>query len=1044
MKRGSVKSGSSQVIAAKQDGSWVLMFDEADRLTLRRSDVGDVVSATVPTTDTTSWHYVVATKNGSAVHLYLDGVDVTGSVTNQTMVNNTLPLVIGQSSSAAFLKGSVDEVALYNTVLSSSQIVEHYDAGAARVPANTTAPSISGTTQDGETLTASAGNWSGSQPISYAYQWESCGPGGGNCEAVEGATGNSYTLADGDLETTLRVRVTASNAIGLASALSVTSAEIAPGAPRELEAPSISGVPRAGQTLRAEAGAWGGSEPEIGYQWESCNAAGEECAAVQGATGAEYTLAEGDAGSTLRVRVGASNEVGSFTDVSAATPAIGAASQTLEGTSPPSLSGSERSGQTLTASPGGWMGVEPIAFAYQWQRCNAFGGDCADIEGQRNTSYALAQGDASSVVRVVVTATDPNGSLAETAGTAGPVAAEGGPAVEEAPAIAGTPVTGHTLRASTGEWQAEGSLSYAYQWMRCDEEGQACVAIGSATASSYVVAEADVGGVLGVVVTATQAGGSSSAASLPTAVVDAPAPREVTAPSIAGAGNLGVPLEADPGIWTGEGAIRFSYQWQRCNAAGEECANIAGAGESSYTPVAPDVGTTLRVAVTATSSAGTGSGSSPVSGVILSTPVAPEGVVAPSVQGPPTAGQTLTATPGIWSGSEPISYSYQWQRCDEEGAECTSISGATEETYALPEGDVGSTLRVLVSASNAAGSGEANSQASETVGAPGPPAASKREPSIQGNIQVGEQAFAENGGWSGSRPLTFHYQWKRCDPAGEACTAIEGATGSSYEIASADASATLRVAVTATNSLGSAVALSAPAAVAPEGQASTTPALEAAEQAAPSILAPAETAQLEEQTMKPQIANSEELIAASSELTSSTISKETTGEFAVNTPVGEMSLRPMQAAPNATMTPTIVNGAVAAYADSFPETDTFVRPTPLGAATLLLLRSSKAPTSFSWEVGLGSDQQLEKLPDGDVAVVEPSAGPSLEGELPSETLGEPASESTETPGGEGSDEHAAEETLDSGLEEESALDKLPAAPETTTPEICKRSVGWGS
>jgi hypothetical protein len=100
------------VIAAKQEGAWVLMFNGSDKLTLRRSNVGDVTSATVPTTDTTSWHYVVATKNGSSVHLYLDGVDVTGTVTNQTMVNNTLPLVIGQSSSTAFQNGSVDGVAL--------------------------------------------------------------------------------------------------------------------------------------------------------------------------------------------------------------------------------------------------------------------------------------------------------------------------------------------------------------------------------------------------------------------------------------------------------------------------------------------------------------------------------------------------------------------------------------------------------------------------------------------------------------------------------------------------------------------------------------------------------------------------------------------------------------------------------------------------------------------------------------------------------------------------------------------------------------------
>jgi acid phosphatase type 7 len=127
VKRASSKTGSNEVIASKQDGSWVLMFNESDRLTLRRSTVGNVASATVSTTDTTAWHYVAATKNGSSVHLYIDGVDVTGTITNQTMANNTQPLSIGQSTGTAYLKGTADEIALYNTPLTPTQISQHYN-----------------------------------------------------------------------------------------------------------------------------------------------------------------------------------------------------------------------------------------------------------------------------------------------------------------------------------------------------------------------------------------------------------------------------------------------------------------------------------------------------------------------------------------------------------------------------------------------------------------------------------------------------------------------------------------------------------------------------------------------------------------------------------------------------------------------------------------------------------------------------------------------------------------------------------------------------
>jgi acid phosphatase type 7 len=129
VKRADSSIGSNQAIVSKQEGSWVLMFNESGQLTLRRSTVADVATATVVTTDTSSWHYVVATKTGPSVHLYLDGMDVTGPVSNQTMVDNNQPLAIGQSTGTAYLNGSVDEVALYNSVLTPAQVAEHYSAG---------------------------------------------------------------------------------------------------------------------------------------------------------------------------------------------------------------------------------------------------------------------------------------------------------------------------------------------------------------------------------------------------------------------------------------------------------------------------------------------------------------------------------------------------------------------------------------------------------------------------------------------------------------------------------------------------------------------------------------------------------------------------------------------------------------------------------------------------------------------------------------------------------------------------------------------------
>ena len=78
-------------------------------------------------------------------------------------------------------------------------------------------------------------------------------------------------------------------------------------------------------------------------------------------------------------------------------------------------------------------------------------------------------------------------------------------------------------------------------------------------------------------------------------------------------------------------------------------------------------------------------------------------------------------------------------------------------------------------------------------------------PTVSGPVQIGKALKASTGAWTGSTPLTFSYQWRRCDAAGAACVDISGATASSYTIGSNDVGRTLRVSVTATNFVGSAI-----------------------------------------------------------------------------------------------------------------------------------------------------------------------------------------------------------------------------------------------
>jgi hypothetical protein len=85
-------------------------------------------------------------------------------------------------------------------------------------------------------------------------------------------------------------------------------------------------------------------------------------------------------------------------------------------------------------------------------------------------------------------------------------------------------------------------------------------------------------------------------------------------------------------------------------------------------------------------------------------------------------------------------------------------------------------------------------------------------PTVSGTPAVGQTLTATPGTWSG-KPTSLAYQWQRCDAAGAACAGIPGATGQTYVVAETDFGSTLRVAVTARNAVGGAVATSAPTSV---------------------------------------------------------------------------------------------------------------------------------------------------------------------------------------------------------------------------------------
>jgi hypothetical protein len=189
----------------------------------------------------------------------------------------------------------------------------------------------------------------------------------------------------------------------------------------------------------------------------------------------------------------------------------------------------------------------------------------------------------------------------------------------------------------------------------------------------------------------------------------------------------------------------------------------------------------------------------------------PANTARPSISGATHDGATLTTSNGRWTNS-PRSYAYEWLRCGTAGASCAQISGANSKKYTLTAADVGHTIRSEVIATNGSGSTSATSSPTRQIAANGSKPVNTSEPRISGNAQEG-QTLTATSLWSGTLPITYSYQWTRCDASGGGCADIGGATGSTYNTTSADVTHTLRVVVRAANSRGSTSATSNPTAV---------------------------------------------------------------------------------------------------------------------------------------------------------------------------------------------------------------------------------------
>jgi hypothetical protein len=172
-------------------------------------------------------------------------------------------------------------------------------------PANTVAPSISGTPTEGQILTASTGTWTGS-PSAYAYQWKR------NGVAIAGSINSTRLLTAADVGASITVTVTASNGGGSAQATSGGVGPVAsasPGVPVNTSPPTSAGITTVGQVLTVTPGTWTGAT-SLAYQWRA------DGINIGGATATTYLLTAGEAGKTVTCRELATNAGGTAAAIS--------------------------------------------------------------------------------------------------------------------------------------------------------------------------------------------------------------------------------------------------------------------------------------------------------------------------------------------------------------------------------------------------------------------------------------------------------------------------------------------------------------------------------------------------------------------------------------------------------------------------------------------------------------------------------------------------------------------------------------------------------
>jgi len=418
-----------------------------------------------------------------------------------------------------------------------------------------TTPTVTGTAEVSETLTASTGSWT--DGTSFSYQWLRDGG------EISGAENQTYEVTVFDVDSELSVRVSGSKDGFATTTLTSSGTAAVPALTLTSSTPTITGSAEVGENLAAVVTGWTAGVSFV-YQWR------RDGIAIPGATETTYLVAIEDVGGQISVSVTGSL-VGYTADTLVSAATTGVPELTLS-SSTPSILGEAEVGQTLTAVPGLW--TQGSSLNYQWER------DDNPISGATEASYLVAIDDIGTQITVSVRGRKAGYTTVTVQSSSTPSVPV--PTVQSVvPAISGLLAVGETLEAIAGEW-SEGT-TFSYQWRRDGTN------ISGANSVTYQLAESDLNTQISVRLVGEKLRyNSATRDSSPTV----PIKRKLntTRPTISGTSQIGQTLTVATELWNP--GVSFSYQWLRGGAS------ISGATLSTYVVTPEDAGARISARVT--------------------------------------------------------------------------------------------------------------------------------------------------------------------------------------------------------------------------------------------------------------------------------------------------------------------------------------------------------------------------------------------------------------------------------------------------------------